>query len=52
MKYNQSLFSITSDVLLRFEKVLEKERPDIVLVHGDTTTTFASALASFYLKQR
>ncbi|ACM61033.1 UDP-N-acetylglucosamine 2-epimerase (non-hydrolysing) [Caldicellulosiruptor bescii] len=52
MKYNQSLFSITSDVLLRFEKVLEKERPDIVLVHGDTTTTFASALASFYFKTK
>ncbi|BCS80652.1 non-hydrolyzing UDP-N-acetylglucosamine 2-epimerase [Anaerocellum diazotrophicum] len=52
MKHNQSLFSITSDVLLRFEKVLEKERPDIVLVHGDTTTTFAAALASFYFKTK
>jgi UDP-N-acetylglucosamine 2-epimerase (non-hydrolysing) len=52
MKYNQSLFSITADVLLRFEKVLVKERPDIVLVHGDTTTTFAAALSSFYFKTK
>ncbi|MEZ0536738.1 non-hydrolyzing UDP-N-acetylglucosamine 2-epimerase [Caldicellulosiruptoraceae bacterium PP1] len=50
MKHNQSLSSITSDVLINFEKVLEKEKPDIVLVHGDTTTTFAASLAAYYKK--
>jgi len=50
MKKNQTLFDVTSDILLRIREVLEKERPDVVLVHGDTTTTFAAALASFYLQ--
>lgn len=50
MKPGQTLFDITSDVLLRIKTVLEDERPDVVLVHGDTTTSFAAALAAFYLQ--
>lgn len=50
MKQKQTLFDITTGVLERIKKVLEKEQPDIVLVHGDTSTTFATALASFYLQ--
>ena len=50
MKPWQTLFDITCDVLLEFRNVLEKEKPDIVLVHGDTTTSFAAALACFYLQ--
>ena len=50
MKEKQTLFNITSDVLLRIREILEKEKPDIVLVHGDTTTTFAAALSAFYLQ--
>lgn len=49
MQEKQTLFDITEKVLLRMQKVLEKERPDVVLVHGDTSTAFASALACFYL---
>ncbi len=49
MKPGQTLFDITCDVLLRLKAVLEEERPDCVLVHGDTTTSFAAALACFYL---
>ncbi len=48
MQKEQSLNQITSTTLLEFTKVLQQENPDIVLVHGDTTTTFAAALASFY----
>ena len=48
MKPNQTLSMITSNVLLGMEEVLQKEKPDIVLVHGDTSTTFVSALAAFY----
>lgn len=50
MRDNQTLFDITSSVLNSIKDVLTKEKPDVVLVHGDTTTTFATALACFYLK--
>lgn len=50
MKEQQTLFDVTSDILERIKKVLQKEKPDIVLVHGDTSTTFATALACFYLQ--
>lgn len=49
MKESQTLFDVTSSILERIRAVLEKERPDVVLVHGDTTTTFSTALACFYL---
>lgn len=48
MRPGQDLYSITSEVLQSIRKVYEAERPDIVLVHGDTTTTFAATLAAFY----
>lgn len=50
MKPGQTLFDVTCDVLVRLKEVLEAERPDIVLVHGDTSTSFAAALACFYLQ--
>jgi UDP-N-acetylglucosamine 2-epimerase (non-hydrolysing) len=50
MKNNQTLFDVTSAVLEKIKEVLEIEKPQIVLVHGDTSTAFASALASFYLQ--
>lgn len=49
MKKNQSLFHITIQTLKGLEEVLTEESPDIVLVHGDTTTSFASTLACFYM---
>ncbi|WP_455544262.1 non-hydrolyzing UDP-N-acetylglucosamine 2-epimerase [Intestinibacter sp.] len=49
MKSEQTLFDVTTNILNSIKIVLEKERPDIVLVHGDTTTTFTTALACFYL---
>lgn len=48
MKANQDLFDITSGVLLGMREVLREYQPDVVLVHGDTTTTFAVSLAAFY----
>ena len=48
MKEGQTLSDITVRVLEKIEEILEIEKPDIILVHGDTTTTFASALAGFY----
>lgn len=48
MRPNQTLSSITESVLNRLDDVLEKESPDLILVHGDTTTSFAAALAGFY----
>ncbi len=50
MKENQSISEITANVLIGIEDVLKKEEPDVVLVHGDTSTTFTAALASFYQK--
>jgi UDP-N-acetylglucosamine 2-epimerase (non-hydrolysing) len=50
MRENQSLGHITSAVVRGIDPVLEAARPDIALVHGDTTTTFAAALAAFYRK--
>ena len=50
MKERQDLFDITTNVLLGIREVLEKERPDVVLIHGDTSTTFVTALACFYLQ--
>lgn len=49
MKERQSLFDVTINILDKIKVVLEKERPDVVLVHGDTSTTFVTALACFYL---
>ncbi|WP_125142913.1 non-hydrolyzing UDP-N-acetylglucosamine 2-epimerase [Clostridium transplantifaecale] len=50
MKERQTLFDVTTNILNRVKKVLEIEKPDTVLVHGDTSTTFATALACFYLQ--
>ena len=50
MHERQTLFDITTLILERIRPVLEYEKPDVVLVHGDTSTTFASALACFYLQ--
>lgn len=50
MKERQTLFDITTKVLNGMKGILESVRPDIVLVHGDTSTTFATALAAFYLQ--
>lgn len=50
MKEKQTLFDITSNILISIKAVLEKEKPDVVLVHGDTSTTFVTALACFYLQ--
>ena len=50
MKDRQTLFDITADVLDGMQKILSEVKPDLVLVHGDTSTTFATALAAFYLQ--
>lgn len=50
MKQNQTLFDITTDILIKIKNVLEKVKPNIVLVHGDTSTSFSAALACFYLQ--
>lgn len=50
MEPGQTLFDVTSKVLLRMRGAIESAAPDVVLVHGDTTTSFASALAAFYLR--
>ena len=50
MKEKQTLFDITTNILNRIKEVLGKEAPDVVLVHGDTSTTFVTALACFYLQ--
>ncbi|OFM11208.1 non-hydrolyzing UDP-N-acetylglucosamine 2-epimerase [Staphylococcus sp. HMSC069D07] len=50
MEEGQTLSDITSRAMTKLEDVIKKERPDMVLVHGDTTTTFSGALAAFYNK--
>ncbi len=50
MKEKQTLFDITSNILLNIKDVLEEVKPDVVLVHGDTSTTFVTALACFYMQ--
>jgi len=50
MKDKQTLFDITASILTRIREVLEEVKPDVVLVHGDTSTTFVTALACFYLQ--
>jgi UDP-N-acetylglucosamine 2-epimerase (non-hydrolysing) len=52
MKKDQTLFDITAEGLKRIRGVLEKEKPDLILVQGDTTTTFVAGLAAYYLKIR
>ena len=49
MKKGQDLHDVTSSILLKMRDILKEEKPDIVLVHGDTTTTFATSLACFYM---
>ena len=49
MHQGQTLFEVTERVMDGLRPVLEKEKPDVVLVHGDTTTTFAAALTCFYM---
>lgn len=50
MKERQTLFDVTTNILNSIKDVLEQEKPDVVLVHGDTSTTFVTALACFYLQ--
>ncbi len=50
MKDRQTLFDVTVNILERIREILEAEKPDVVLVHGDTSTTFVTALACFYLQ--
>ena len=50
MKSNQTLFDVTINILDKMKKVLDEEKPDVVLVHGDTSTTFVTSLACFYLQ--
>ncbi len=52
MRSNQTLFDITQNVLAGIKPILESEKPDIVLVHGDTSSAFCTALACFYLGVR
>lgn len=50
MKDKQTLFDVTTNILNKIKEVLEETKPDVVLVHGDTSTTFVTALACFYLQ--
>lgn len=50
MKPNQTLSMITANVINGLDEIVEREKPDVILVHGDTTTTFASSLSAFYHK--
>ena len=49
MTPNQDLFDITLNIIDKLKKILSEQRPDLVLVHGDTTTAMASSIAAFYL---
>ncbi len=48
MRKNQTLSNITSNILIHLDDIMEKERPDMVLVHGDTSSSLAAALSAFY----
>ena len=50
MKERQTLFDVTTNILEKIREVLDKVKPDVVLVHGDTSTTFVTALACYYLQ--
>jgi len=50
MQKNQTLFDITTNIISKIKPVLEEVKPDVVLVHGDTTTTFVTALCAFYMQ--
>ena len=50
MKNKQTLFDITTNILNGIKEVLKEEKPDVVLVHGDTSTTFVTSLACYYLQ--
>ena len=50
MKKNQDIFYITSQILLKLKDVFSEEKPDLVIVHGDTSTTLATSIASFYAR--
>ncbi|WP_321003965.1 non-hydrolyzing UDP-N-acetylglucosamine 2-epimerase [Eisenbergiella porci] len=50
MKDRQTLFDVTTNILNRIKNILEEVKPDVVLVHGDTSTTFVTALACFYMQ--
>ena len=52
MRNRQTLTTVTTDILERLEPVLYREMPNVVLVHGDTTTSYAAALAAFIAKSR
>lgn len=52
MKHDQDLFHVTTAVINKIKPVLKEEKPDVLLVQGDTTTTFAASLASYYMKIR
>ena len=50
MRKNQSLERLTSKILIKIGEIISKIKPDLVMVHGDTTTTFAASLACYYSK--
>lgn len=50
MQYKQSLFDVTTSIINKMKKVLEEVKPDIILVHGDTSTTFVTSLCAFYMQ--
>lgn len=50
MQDKQTLFDITTNIISKIKPVLEQEKPDVILVHGDTTTTFVTSLCAFYMQ--